>query len=389
MQAEASSNVEKAQIQQDEAYIVKSGDTLYKIANKFGVDIGELKEINNLSNNMIYPGQKLIIPQNLKGIYIVKYGDTLYEISAKYNISVEELRIHNKLVSNMIYPGDEIYIPSSDILQTIHKLSPGIIRLGHNGEDVKRVQRALNTLGYIIKESGEYDKTTEWAIKDFQSQYYKLMNDGVYGPNTREYLIKAILSDHRIVNNFSNTLVVVNKEYSLPFDYEPENLVIPSVRFTFEEYDEKKLLRHDSASALKELFISAKKEGVILYAQSGYRSYDRQRQIFGIKTMTRGMTEANRFSAKAGESEHQTGLAMDITSESVGFRLSQNFGETKEGKWLKENSYKFGFIIRYPKGKERVTGYQYEPWHIRYVGKDIAKEIDDKELTLEEYMNIK
>jgi D-alanyl-D-alanine carboxypeptidase len=133
------------------------------------------------------------------------------------------------------------------------------------------------------------------------------------------------------------------------------------------------------------LFNQAEREGVILYAVSGYRSYQRQADIFARNSAQN--PEANRFSAKPGQSEHQTGLAMDLTnSAGVNKQLSQDFGETKEGKWLKEKAWQYGFIIRYPSGKEDLTGYSYEPWHVRYVGKEAAQIIKDKGLVLEEYV---
>lgn len=102
--------------------------------------------------------------------------------------------------------------------------------------------------------------------------------------------------------------------------------------------------------------------------------------------MERGIYVANQTSAKPGESEHQTGLAMDVSSPSVNFQLTQYYGHTREGKWLVENAPKHGFIIRYPEGKEYITGYNYEPWHIRYVGKNAAEFIMNENITLEEYL---
>ncbi|WP_242973039.1 M15 family metallopeptidase [Anaeromicrobium sediminis] len=99
-----------------------------------------------------------------------------------------------------------------------------------------------------------------------------------------------------------------------------------------------------------------------------------------------GVEKTNQFSAKPGESEHQTGLAIDVSSPAVNYRLTQSFEETKEGKWIKENAPRFGFIIRYEEGKESITGYQYEPWHLRYVGRETAKEIVNRNISFEEYL---
>jgi len=97
--------------------------------------------------------------------------------------------------------------------------------------------------------------------------------------------------------------------------------------------------------------------------------------------------KAAKYVALPGQSEHQTGLAMDVTSESANWGLSNNFGETNEGKWLKDNCYKYGFILRYPEGKEDITGYNYEPWHIRYVGKKVSTYIYTNNITLEEFFS--
>lgn len=191
-----------------------------------------------------------------------------------------------------------------------------------------------------------------------------------------------------IVLNPSDTLVMVNKENSLPSDYIPENLVVPNIPFPFKEFHSKKLMRQDAGSALENLFEKAKQDGINLYATSGYRSYDRQKSIFDSNAKKYGIEKANQFSAKPGESEHQTGLAMDVTSPSVNYHLTQRFGETKEGIWLKQNAAQFGFIIRYPKEKENITGYKYEPWHLRYVGEKVATEITNQNITLEEYFEL-
>ena len=187
------------------------------------------------------------------------------------------------------------------------------------------------------------------------------------------------------VTNMGEITVLVNKQRKLPPDYEPHDLVVPNIPFSFEGDHPKKKLRKEAAEALEALFAQAKKENIQLAGVSGYRSYATQEAIFQYNVKTQGEEQARRVSAVPGHSEHQTGLAMDVSSPSVNYALIEEFGETKEGKWLAENAHKFGFIIRYPQGKEHITGYAYEPWHLRYVGKDIAGEIAKKGLTLEEY----
>ena len=191
-----------------------------------------------------------------------------------------------------------------------------------------------------------------------------------------------------VIENPYEILALVNKSYALPSDYEPHDLVVPDVRFPFTEFHEKKQLRKEAAIALEELFSAADREGIELFAVSGYRSYERQEAIFAAYVEQHGEEHANTFSARAGESEHQTGLVMDVSSQDVGFDLVTEFGETKAGKWVAENAHKYGYIIRYPKGKEHITKYQYEPWHLRYVGVNAATEIYENDLTLEEYLGV-
>jgi LAS superfamily LD-carboxypeptidase LdcB len=189
-----------------------------------------------------------------------------------------------------------------------------------------------------------------------------------------------------IVKNTDDILVLANKERNLPSDYKPEDLVIPNVRFPFEEDLEKKYLRKDAAYALEELFREADNDGIYLFAISGYRSYKTQKMLFDNKVNKVGIDAANLLVAYPGQSEHQTGLAIDVSAQSVGFTLEESFGQAEEGQWLQENAHNFGFIIRYQKETTDITGYSYEPWHIRYVGKEAAKEIFEKNITLEEYL---
>lgn len=179
--------------------------------------------------------------------------------------------------------------------------------------------------------------------------------------------------------------VLVNREYLISKDYIPKDLVIPNISFSFYGRYEKSYMRQRAANAVEDLFAGAKKKGYILKGVSAYRSYERQKQIYDNNVRSRGTTQTDKVSAIPGSSEHQTGLSIDVSSDSVGCAIETSFGSTKEGKWLKKNCYKYGFIIRYPKDKTKITGYSYEPWHIRYVGKNLAKYLYENKLTLEEY----
>lgn len=158
-------------------------------------------------------------------------------------------------------------------------------------------------------------------------------------------------------------ILVVNKTYPLPSSYAPG-------------------WETEAAGPLWEMIAAAKEEGIKLWMTSGYRSYYDQEYIYNGYVKRDGQEKADTYSARPGHSEHQTGLAYDLND------LDWNFGETPEGIWVAENCYKYGFILRYPEGKEEITGYKYEPWHIRYVGVEKATEIYESGLCLEEFLNI-
>ncbi len=189
------------------------------------------------------------------------------------------------------------------------------------------------------------------------------------------------------VENPDSLSVLVNKNYSLPEDYEPDDLVFLEVPlYNNDKSNEANYLRKEAADALKELFTAAQKEGYELIARSGYRSYATQASLYGRYVEQDGVEAADTYSARPGHSEHQTGLTIDITSDGVHGGLTESFGETEEGKWVAENAYRFGFIVRYPQDRTAETGYQYEPWHLRYVGVQAATEIYQDQLILEDYV---
>lgn len=183
----------------------------------------------------------------------------------------------------------------------------------------------------------------------------------------------------------TDILILVNKQNRAPAV--PVTLVKPDVTPTRESVSENIYMRPEAASALEALFEGAAEAGLTLYATSGYRSYSTQKAIFDRKAAERGEQAANRSVAKPGYSEHQTGLAMDIEGETtLGTGLTEAFGESPEGIWVAEHCHEYGFIIRYPRDKTNITGYIYEPWHIRYVGVEAATEIIELGVTFEEYI---
>ncbi len=158
-------------------------------------------------------------------------------------------------------------------------------------------------------------------------------------------------------------ILIVNKTYPLPADYNPG--LDPSCSAQF-----------DALSA------AAAAEGLDIYLSSGFRSYERQKTIYSNYLKCYGQKKTDTLSARAGHSEHQSGLAIDVNS------ITDAFGSTPEAAWLAEHAHEFGFIIRYPKGKEHITGYKYEPWHIRYLGVETAAAVYASGLTLEEYLGV-
>ncbi|MNO48162.1 D-alanyl-D-alanine carboxypeptidase [compost metagenome] len=182
--------------------------------------------------------------------------------------------------------------------------------------------------------------------------------------------------------------VMVNKEYGLPENYKPTDLVYPEVRFTFKEKIEKRMMRSEAAKALEKMFAGAEDDGIYLAGVSAYRSQKTQTTLFNRYVEKDGEEMARTYSAVPGYSEHQTGLAIDVSGSDGKCAAESCFGGTKEAEWLAQHVAEYGFIIRYPEGKQDITGYKYEPWHIRYVGKDIAAYIVDKGITLEEYYDV-
>jgi D-alanyl-D-alanine carboxypeptidase len=156
------------------------------------------------------------------------------------------------------------------------------------------------------------------------------------------------------------------------------------VPFVFAGDDPKRLLRAEAAAGLATLFAHAASDGVPLAAVSGYRSEATQRDLYGLAVARRGRADADRVSARPGHSEHQTGLAMDVTGADRRCPAEDCFAGTPAARWLAAHAHEHGFIIRYPEGKEVVTGYEYEPWHLRYVGRDVAAALAAEGLVLEE-----
>ncbi len=243
----------------------------------------------------------------------------------------------------------------------------GIAHAESQGHNQKNMSHKSDNHGESKHETKQHESNNQNPVFPKQSETGKKGSDGLV-----------------LVNDQDSPLVVVNKERKLSSSYVPKNLRIPNVKFPFTEKVEKKYIQDIAATALEEMFKAAEKDGMYLFGVSGYRSFERQTQIYKNNVKTMGQKEADAVSAVPGTSEHQTGLSIDISSQSANFELEQKFGATPEGKWVAEHAHEHGFIIRYPEGKTEITGYTYEPWHIRYVGKEHATYIYQNGSTLEE-----
>ena len=173
--------------------------------------------------------------------------------------------------------------------------------------------------------------------------------------------------------------LIVNKTYSLPSDYKPTN---PNQAITTEKCNN--CIDKDVMKAFKLMQSDATSIGLNIYISSGYRAYAYQERLYNNYSAVDGIEGADTYSARPGHSEHQTGLCFDLNE------IADSFADTDEGKWVNDNAHLYGFIIRYPKGKENITGYQYESWHLRYVGIDLATKLynNGNWLTMEEYYGL-
>lgn len=176
-------------------------------------------------------------------------------------------------------------------------------------------------------------------------------------------------------------------EAAAPY-FESHGIVIANKTYPLDPAKDPGGLTAECIAALQQMQEGAKADGIDLTLSSGYRSYQEQVDTYQYWVSVYGEEEANRQSSVPGHSEHQTGLAADIAAADGECTLDQCFADTPEGQWLALHAHEYGFIIRYPEGKEDITGYEYEPWHVRYLGVDIATEIYNQNTTLEEYLGI-
>lgn len=240
----------------------------------------------------------------------------------------------------------------------------------NNTKKLTELEKAKKDLAYY---KDEYeDAYKEYREKNKDLSIEKVIINVNIGLNYDYY------THTKATKDLNTNTILVNKYNYLTEDYVPENL-----QTVDKKYSSKTLQLVDYAKeAFEELSEAASKENYTVLAMSSYRSYQYQYNLYNRYVNTDGIEAADTYSARPGYSEHQTGLAVDVYNGKEDFT---NFEKTKEYNWMQDNAYKFGFILRFPKDKVLETGYQYESWHYRYVGKEIAKYIHDNNLCFEEY----
>jgi D-alanyl-D-alanine carboxypeptidase len=179
-------------------------------------------------------------------------------------------------------------------------------------------------------------------------------------------------------------LQLVDKQHALPTDYVPPELVPVPAAYVAPGYSA--TLNATALAALQDMLNAAQLLGYDVRVVSGYRSYADQQYTYNYWVEQLGQVEADRISARPGHSEHQLGMTADVGSAASGWDLTEGFGSTPEGQWLDANGAAYGFVVSYPQGKEDITGYAYEPWHLRYIGPDAAASYKASGLTLNQYL---
>ena len=281
---------------------------------------------------------------------------------------------HSSSTASFMDSSGNIYMPA-EIIEKIFCVSltgTKIVREMHNNFYNNLVSNLLN-----------YSLCGDFYPENF-SRYFNFycvnpeMDAGVVINSVNIGLDKKYFDQAVVTEEPYSKIVLVNKLNRLPDDFTPLDLVVVDQKYT--TYDGRSYLMDKEAhSKFTEMYDAAQKEGLTLRIVSSYRTFEYQDNLFKSYVRRNGIEYAEKYSAHPGYSEHHTGLSVDINS------VYTSFERSKEYKWLKSNAHKFGFIERYKKGQEYITGYAYEPWHYRYVGTEAAKIIFEQDITFEEY----
>ena len=234
-----------------------------------------------------------------------------------------------------------------------------------------------------------YDKLDEYLklVIRKEDDFFKYHGTEGYDYNKLVSIVNAHAnekpySSDRTSDISKGNAVIANKHYKLG-EYVPDDLVKIEWKYRFGLANDVIEIKSEVYDAYLEMWNAANEEGIYLLALSGYRSYSEQEKDYNYYKNLQGEAYADKIAARPGWSEHQTGLAIDIYSKESSSQ--KTFHQSKSYEWLKNNSYKYGFILRYPEGMEEITGYEYESWHYRYLGKDLAIKVHESGLTYDEY----
>ncbi len=263
-----------------------------------------------------------------------------------------------------------------------------LLELGYTIDEVKTIEKKIsigNVKNYLLEK--KYENLFSFISSPYfkaeyinrYENYYLLHND--YSVDKITIYVNIGLDQEFYTNvkeivDYKSTTTLINKYNILNKDAEFDDLVNIETNYATENQK----IRKVAYTPLVNMIEAAKKDGITLKVISSYRTYDKQDFLFNNSVNKNGLEHALLYSAKPGYSEHELGLAVDLNT------TDNSFKDTKEYEWLKNNSYKYGFIHRYKKDKENITGFAFEPWHYRYVGIDVATKIFEEDITLEEYV---
>ncbi len=350
------------------------------------ITIGLIYLINKDNINTYYLSKKTGYKENT--INVMKDNDLDINIlNKKYSETLEN--IINTEYFNPKYLSDYINITYHDN-DTFLKDINSLLTLGYSYTEINNIYNKLSTDSINIIINNTYIKDLNTIInlsyfkEDNLDRYLKYLNTSTKDLKTSITYVNIGLDNDYYTNvinidNQDDLAVLVNKYHKLSNNYVPSDL--EKINSKYQWLGRSNELRKDAREAFEKMCEAATKDNIYIYAGSGYRSYQTQLYLYNTYVKRDGFKAAETYSARASYSEHQTGLAMDIANKS-GF-ISKN---DKEYNWLVKNSYKYGFILRYPEDKENITGYMYEEWHYRYLGTTLAKEVYDSGLTYDEYL---
>lgn len=335
---------------------------IYKMQIKDLTDLGYSEEA---SNNILFSSNKE---------YVMSIGE-----NKTLNKAFESEKINLNYLNNYVKID---YVDHDDLIDNINKL----IKIGYSNSDINIILKHGDN--DAVKRFANREKVKyleefyliEYAKLDYYDRYMNYSDQTGEDEETTVLHVnldmdKEAYVDATLVSDFSLDMLI-NKHRYLAEDFEPEDLVKINEKYANGDLYASRI----SVNAFVEMYNDALKDGYEIVINSAYRSYKDQQDIINTYLNLYGQKYVNNYVAKPGFSEHQTGLAFDIGSKKVNV-----FANSEEYKWMLDNSYKYGFINRFPKKYENITEFRSEPWHFRYVGKEIAKYIYDNNITLEEY----